>query len=161
LTEPYDSCRLFRYVALLISAPLVALAFPLASAPAQAHHSFAMYDRTATETLTGRLTRFIPGANHAQLIFEVLGPDGETVLGDDGAPLIWGFETARAATLAQLGVTVRSFPVGTIIKVSVNPLRDGRPFGVLSGGIIRCGSDWPAGGCTAETGELFMMPSPD
>jgi hypothetical protein len=152
---------MFRHVALLISASLVAIALTLVPAPAQGHHSFAMYDRTATETFTGRLTRFIPGANHAQLIFEVLGPDGEIVPGEDGRPLIWGFETARAATLAQLGVTVRSFPVGTIITVSVNPLRDGRPFGVLSGGIIHCGSQWPAGGCTAETGELFMMPSPD
>src|SRR5690606_2705989 len=55
-----------------------------------AHHSFAMYDRGKTETLTGRLTRFIPGANHAQLHFELIDADGEPVLGDDGEPVTWG-----------------------------------------------------------------------
>ena len=44
--------------------------------PIKAHHSFAMYDRNQTKTVTGKLIRFIPGANHAQLIFEVVGPDG-------------------------------------------------------------------------------------
>ena len=33
--------------------------------PALAHHSFAMYDQTKTKTLTGKLTRFVLGANHA------------------------------------------------------------------------------------------------
>jgi len=46
----------------------------------QAHHSFAMYDQEKQVTLTGKLTRFIPGANHAQLIFEVIGPDADPVV---------------------------------------------------------------------------------
>ena len=45
---------------------------------ALAHHSFAMYSMTATNTMTGKLTRFIPGSNHAQLIFEVIGPRRKT-----------------------------------------------------------------------------------
>ena len=40
--------------------------------PVLAHHSFAMYDQSQTKTFTGKLTRYIPGSNHAQLIFEVL-----------------------------------------------------------------------------------------
>ena len=59
---------------------------------ARAHHSFAMYDMTATKTMTGKLTRFIPGSNHAQLIFEVIGPDGKPVM-NEGKPLVWGVET--------------------------------------------------------------------
>jgi len=122
-----------------------------------AHHSFAMYDRGKTETLTGRLTRFIPGANHAQLHFELIDADGEPVLGDDGEPVTWGVETGPAARIARQGVTVAAFPIGTIITVSLNPLRDGRPFGVLAdGGIVKCGTELPEGGCTPETGELFM-----
>ena len=66
-------------------------------APAYAHHSFAMYDQNQTKTLTGRLTRYIPGANHAQLIFEVLGPDGMPQIGKDGKPVQWGVETGSAA----------------------------------------------------------------
>jgi hypothetical protein len=44
--------------------------------PASAHHSFAMYDQTTTKTLSGKLTRYVPGANHAQLLFIVVGNDG-------------------------------------------------------------------------------------
>src|ERR1051325_3152357 len=52
---------------------------------AAAHHSFAMYDQTKTVTLTGRLTRFVLGANHAQLLFDLLGPDGKPQLDSTGS----------------------------------------------------------------------------
>lgn len=128
------------------------------AAPANAHHSFAMYDQTRTETLTGKLTRFIPGANHAQLIFELVDENGETILGDDGKPVVWGVETGPAARIARQGVTVEAFPVGTVLTVSLNPLRNGKTFGVLDGAIIKCGDTVPEGGCTADTGETFMPP---
>ena len=123
--------------------------------PVAAHHSFAMYDLTRTATLTGKLTRFIPGANHAQLIFELIDGDGNVRIGADGNALTWGVETAPAAQIAQQGITVKSFPVGTIVTVTLNPLRDGRPFGSLAGAVIHCGSELPADGCTAETGQRF------
>lgn len=130
-------------------------------APARAHHSFAMYDQSRIETLTGRLTRFIPGANHAQLLFELAGPDGEPVTDEAGERVVWGVETGPAARIARQGVTVGAFPEGTIITVSLNPLRDGRPFGSLSGAIVHCGMQMPAGGCTRETGEAFMDDGPN
>jgi hypothetical protein len=136
------------------------LAVGACAAPAMAHHSFAMYDRSKTETLTGKITRFIPGANHAQILFELVDPDGNVVLDSAGAPVIWGFETGPAARIARQGVTVDGFPIGTVITVNVNPLRDGRPFGVLTGSMVRCGNDVPEGGCNDETGEVFN-PSPD
>lgn len=160
-TEEQAMKRIEPLKTVIAAGLIVTVIMTLAPRAAEAHHSFAMYDRTKSETLTGRLTRFIPGANHAQMIFELVGPDGEAVLGEDGQPVVWGFETARAAAIAQRGVTVRSFPVGTIITVTVNPLRDGRTFGVLSGGIIRCGMELPDGGCNEQTGELFMTPAPD
>ena len=134
--------------------PIAALSC-LVALPAAAHHSFAMYDRTQSQTLTGKLTRFIPGANHAQLIFELVDDEGEVVVGDDGRPLTWGVEMAPAAQIADQGITVASFPAGTIVTVTLNPLRDGRPFGALAGPVIRCGTTLPAGGCTASTGESF------
>lgn len=127
----------------------------LAALPAAAHHSFAMYDRTESRTLTGKLTRFIPGANHAQLIFELIDANGAPVIGEDGTPVAWGIETGPAAQIANQGITVRSFPVGSVITVTLNPLRDGRPFGALAGAVIKCGMELPVGGCTAETGESF------
>lgn len=127
---------------------------------AEAHHSFAMYDQQQTKTLTGRLTRFIPGANHAQLIFELVGPDGQPLPNKDGKPQLWGVETGPAAQIAQQGITVESFPIGTIMTVTLNPLRNGKPFGALArdagGVIIKCGMEMPDGGCNDQTGQVFM-----
>ena len=45
---------------------LGAVATALVSTPLHAHHSFAMYDQTKQVTHTGRLIRFIPGANQGK-----------------------------------------------------------------------------------------------
>lgn len=141
-----------------IGMPFALLMLALAG-HATAHHSFAMYDSHQTETLTGRLTQFIPGANHAQLIFEVLDAAGKPAVDEDGEPVLWGVETGPAAQIARRGVTLKSFPVGTVINVTLNPLRDGRHFGALAregGRLINCGMQLPADGCTEETGTVFL-----
>jgi len=138
---------------LLVTALVAAVA-----APALAHHSFAMYDMTKTETVTSKLTRYVPGANHAQLHFEVLDKDGKTVM-KDGKPLMMGVETGSAAQLARQGVTVDAFPEGTIVTVALHPLRNGKPFGALAGELIKCGNAVPKGGCTKATGQVFLTGS--
>ena len=135
----------------------IALVVLLAS-PAPAHHSFAMYDMTQTKTATGKLIRFVPGANHAQLYFELLDTDGKAI-SKDGKAAVMGVETGSAAQLARLGVTVEAFPVGTIIGVVYHPLRDGRPQGALAGELIKCGMTLPKGGCTKATGQVFQTGS--
>lgn len=134
------------------------LSFFMATYPAAAHHSFAMYDQAQTRTFTGKLTRFIPGANHAQILFEVLDEKGANVMDAAGKPVMWGVETGPAARIALQGVTPDNFPVGTIITVGLNPLRDGRTFGAMPNGtgLINCGKEFPAGGCTAETGTVYL-----
>ena len=136
---------------------IVALVLTL-TAPALAHHSFAMYDMTQTKTATGKLIRFVPGANHAQLYFEMLDGDGKAIT-KDGKTLVMGVETGSAAQLARLGVTVDAFPVGTIIGVVYHPLRDGRPQGALAGELIKCGTTLPKGGCSKATGQVFQTGS--
>ncbi|HEY5623917.1 MAG TPA: DUF6152 family protein [Gammaproteobacteria bacterium] len=130
----------------------------LGTPPALSHHSFAMYDTTELRTLTGRLTRFIPGANHAQLIFELVDESGETVVGANGEPERWGVETGPAAAIARQGITVASFPLGTVITVTLHPLRDGRNFGALvrDTQLVQCGPRVPAGGCTPSTGDVYL-----
>ena len=130
----------------------------LAGSPAHAHHSFAMYDQAKQETYSGKLVRFIPGANHAQLLFEIVDAEGKLQVGADGKPITWGVELGPAATIAKQGVTVEAFPIGTVITVTLNPLRNGKTFGAMAQGakLIRCGAEVPAGGCTAETGETFL-----
>lgn len=133
----------------------VVTSLALLAAPALAHHSFAMYDMTQTRSATGKLIRFVPGANHAQLYFEVLDADGKTVM-KDGKPVIMGVETGSAAQLARQGVTVDAFPVGTVIGMAYHPQRDGKPQGALAGELIKCGTTLPKGGCTKATGQLFL-----
>ena len=130
----------------------------LAGLSAHAHHSFAMYDQAKQETHTGKLVRFIPGANHAQLLFEIVDAEGKLQVGADGKPITWGVELGPAATIAKQGVTVEAFPIGTVITVTLNPLRNGKTFGAMAQGarLISCGTDVPAGGCTAETGKVFL-----
>ena len=116
---------------------------PLASlvlfvAPAMSHHSFAMYDQTKTVTWTGVMTRFVSQANHAEMHFVPLGPDGKPLRGPDGKPITWGVEMAGAAAVAQQGITVAAFPAGTIFSVRLNPLRDGTNFGSRVGAIAKC-----------------------
>ena len=36
----------------------------------------------------------------------------------DGKPIEWGVEMAGAAAVAQQGITVQSFPAGTVFSVS-------------------------------------------
>ena len=124
-----------RLAAALAAASLGALA-----GPALAHHSFAMYDQTKTLTFTGVTTQFIGQANHAELHFYVIGPDGKFQKAADGKPVDYGVEMMGAAAMAQEGITATSFPAGTIFSVKVNPMRDGSNFGSRAGGtpVVKC-----------------------
>ena len=117
---------------------LAVLLLGVSVAPALAHHSFAMYDQTKTVSWTGVVTRFVAQANHAEIHFVPLGPDMKAIRGADGKPISWGVEMAGAAAVAQQGVTVASFPAGTIFSVRLNPLRDGSNFGSRVGAIAKC-----------------------
>jgi hypothetical protein len=123
--------------------------------PVLAHHSFAMYDQSVTKTMTGKLTRYIPGANHVQMIFQVVDDEGKVMM-KDGKPVQWGVEMGSAAAMARQGVTPKTFPDGTFLQVSLYPLRDGRNFGALAGNLIKCGSTMPKGGCNKDTGQSLV-----
>ena len=135
--------------------PLGIIFLCLLTVPALAHHSFAMYDQSITKTMSGKLTRYIPGSNHAQLIFDVLDNDGNAVV-QNGKPLQWGVETDSAASMARQGVSPHTFPLGTIFTVTLYPLRDGRNFGAIAGNLIKCGNTMPKGGCTSQTGQVLI-----
>lgn len=124
--------------------------------PVAAHHSFAMYDTAVEKTLTGKLERFIIGANHSQYVMRVVSPDGKEQVDDKGKPVIWTIETTSAAQLSQLNITVETFKIGTIFTATFSPLRDGRNGGAQRGtAIIMCGMTMPAGGCTETTGKKY------
>jgi hypothetical protein len=122
----------------IIPALFASLCLVLFITPAMSHHSFAMYDQTKTVTLTGVMTRFVAQANHAEMHFVPLGPDGKAMRGGDGKPITWGVEMAGAAAVAAQGITAASFPAGTIFSVKLNPLRDGSNFGSRVGAVAKC-----------------------
>ena len=109
--------------------------------PALAHHSFAMYDQNKTVTLTGVVTQFVAQANHAELHFYAVGPDGKLIKDAAGKNVSWGVEMAGAAAVAQQGITATTFGAGTVFSVKMNPLRDGTNYGSRIGAIAKCPVD--------------------
>ena len=111
--------------------------------PALSPPSFAMYDQTKTLTLTGIAHQFVAQANHAELHFYLVGPDGK--------PVDYGMEMGGAAAMAQQGITAASFPAGVVFSVKVNPLRDGSNFGskAANSAIAKCPTDKVTGKTTA------------
>jgi hypothetical protein len=135
------------------------LAVGALGAPLSAHHSFAMYDQTKVLVLTGVAHQFISQANHAELHFYLIGPDGKLEKDKEGQLVDWGVEMAGAAAMAQQGISADTFPAGTIFSVKMNPLRSGGNFGSRIGAIAKC--PWktpPAPGKTCDTvkGSLIL-----
>lgn len=125
---------------LVAAAAAASVGIAATAGPALAHHSFAMFDQTKTVTLTGVTTQFVAQANHAELHFLVLGPDGKLAKGKDGKNVDYGIEMAGAAAVAQQGITAQTFPAGTIFSAKINPMRDGSNFGSRAGAsaIAKC-----------------------
>ena len=123
-----------------IAAFLAAACLGAFAGPAAAHHSFAMYDQTKSQTYTGVATQFIGQANHAELHFYQIGPDGRLVKDGAGQNIDYGVEMMGAAAVAQEGISAASFPAGTIFSVKVNPMRDGSHFGSRAGAtaLVKC-----------------------
>ena len=137
-----------RTIAGLAAAGAVALS----AGAAWAHHSFAMYDQSKTVTLTGVAHQFVAQANHAEIHFYLIGPDGKLAKDRAGKNVSWGIEMAGAAQEARQGVTAASFPAGTIFSVKLNPTRDGSNFGSRVGALAKC--PWktpPAAGRTCDS----------
>ena len=145
----------FKSLKILMASGVAAFAAAgFGTGPALAHHSFAMYDQTKTLTMTGVMYQFVAQANHAELHFYLVGPDGKLQKGADGKPVPYGVEMMGAAAVAEQGITADSMKAGTIISVKVNPMRDGSNFGSKAGasGLAVC--PWktpPAPGKTCDT----------
>ena len=110
--------------------------------PLLAHHSFAAYDMNKTVILTGVVTRVNPDANHLQIFFAPMNAERKNVERDkDGKPLIWSVEMAGSAAAAQDGISVSSFPPGSVFSVAVHPQRNGDPSGFREGPLFKCPMD--------------------
>ena len=91
---------------------------------ALAHHSDAALQMDTVLTLSGQVTDYSLRNPHAYVTVEVAGDNGERVS--------WDIQMASGLTMRRLGWLPDSLQAGDEVTVSLNPARDGRPYGLLS-----------------------------
>jgi hypothetical protein len=93
-----------------------------AATPAPAHHSYSMFDRSQSKTLTGSVRNF-----------EMINPHSYVwiVVPTDHGDQIWGLEGGGVPAMQRAGLNKSSVKVGTAVIVDIYPLRDGRNGGQL------------------------------
>lgn len=104
------------------SASLAAALF--ATAPAFAHHSFALFDINRTVELEGTVKSFEWTNPHSWLKLEVAGPHNSA---DE-----WLIELPPAGVLAREGWNSKFVKPGERLLVHVNPLKTGGKAGMLA-----------------------------
>lgn len=117
----------FRLASVPIWVPAIlflALTFqPLA--PASAHHSFAMYDREKTLTVSGTVKQFSWTSPH--VVIRLLTGEGH---GD--TPMDWFIEGSAPTVLARGGWTINSLKPGDRVSLGIHPSKNGGLQGLLA-----------------------------
>lgn len=103
---------------------LVAAVAAAATAPAVAHHSFAMFDMTKTTAISGTVTEFRWTNPHAFLHLDVPGAGGAA---DD-----WAVEMTSPNNLVKTGWRRSSLAPGDKVTVNIHPLINGKKGGSLA-----------------------------
>jgi hypothetical protein len=101
----------------------VALALCLPAAPAAAHHSMAMFDQTKTVVLNGTVKQFQWTNPHCYIQLMVKDASGKQTE--------WSLEMGAPMYLYAKGWRPASLKAGVPIKVTINPLRNGEPGGIV------------------------------
>ena len=105
---------------------VLALVLSVATAvggPALAHHSFAMYERGKTITLTGTIKEFGWTSPHVSI----------QVLPDNAKPAVaWYIEASSPSVLARGGWTSTLLKPGDKVSIGVHPRKDGMAGGLLA-----------------------------
>jgi hypothetical protein len=102
--------------------PLLAVIFMMAC-PAQAHHSFAMFDKEQQMTLDGVVSKVEWRNPHAVIFVDVTDENGETKT--------YTLECNSPNVLMRMGWKRSTLKVGDKVNFDYYPLRDGRPGGLL------------------------------
>jgi hypothetical protein len=111
----------------------------LASPTLDAHHSFAMYDKSITYVFTGVVERINPDGAHLQIVFVPLNETRDALVRDaSGKPASWLVEMGGAGVMAREGISVDGFPRGTVFSVGLVPLRSGQRGGARVEGLVSC-----------------------
>jgi len=100
-----------------------ALAVSIPALPAQAHHSMAMFDQTKTITISGTVKQFQWTNPHCYI--QLLAKDAK------GVEKEWSLEMGAPMYLYAKGWRPSSLKPGVPLKVTINPLRNGEPGGIV------------------------------
>ena len=92
--------------------------------PSLAHHSAVAFDRNETIVVSGTVTKFVWRNPHLVINIDV-AKDGKTEL--------WQIEGGSTTEMVGNGFTRDSMTPGDQITVMVNPLKSGKPGGLLQG----------------------------
>ena len=131
--------RARRLAEKLVMTSAVLMTSLLTNSPLQAHHSFSMYDRSIQYVFTGVVDSINPDASHLQINFVPLNDARNALVRDaDGNRVTWSVEMEGAAASAREGISVSTFPQGTVFSVGLTPLRNGEPGGARFGGLFKC-----------------------
>ncbi|HSV25391.1 MAG TPA: DUF6152 family protein, partial [Xanthobacteraceae bacterium] len=97
---------------------LTAIAVAAISAPAVAHHSFAMFDAEKTVTMQGTVKEFEWVNPHSWLRIMV---NDERI----GKPVLWAIELSSPGRLVTMGMRADSVKPGDAVSVTIHPMKDG------------------------------------
>ena len=100
-----------------------AAALSLSGGAASGHHSFAMFDQTRDVTVTGTVKQFQWTNPHAYI--QLIAKDSS------GRDVEWSMEMGAPMYLYARGWRPSSLRAGMQVTVTLNPLRNGRPGGVV------------------------------
>ncbi len=104
-----------RWRSPLLGLSAAALAL-IAASPGAAHHSYSMFDRGRTETLSGTIKSFDLINPHSWLEVAVPRAGGATE---------WSLEMGGAGQITRRGWNQETFKPGDRVTVTYHPLRDG------------------------------------
>ncbi len=110
---------------------LIVAAALLIQGPVFAHHSSAAFDSGKKVILKGTVTEWVYSNPHCMLILEVKGPDGQMVQ--------WTTETQPPASIFPVGYRRDSFKAGDQVTITVEPFKDGRPYGRIVAAVLADG----------------------
>lgn len=103
--------------------PVVAIAIMASAVPASAHHSFAMFDKNKTKSVTGVVEAFAWTNPHVMIDLAVPEKQSRTTR--------YRIESASVNILRREGWKVGAIKRGDRITVIFNPLRSGQSGGLL------------------------------
>ena len=102
---------------------LVSSITAMVAVPAFAHHSFAMYERDKTVTLSGTVKEFLWTSPHVST---------QVLTDNRHGPMTWAIEGGSPAVLARGGWTSTVLRPGDKISLGIHPRKDGGAGGLLA-----------------------------